>query len=162
MKNYYIFICLDGIPTLELLLDHRKKYVKDIRQVDWHFTKYIVLDFCSKTKKEVHVIEQGNPQYKSKILTTKIVYYQINIYRALQISKKKEFQKLSRWKKDLICLSNILFNSEPIKFIDYMKKKRLLSTQDIVKLEEALKLLEEENKIIESWKNIQKPSLKKS
>ena len=56
--NYYVFICLDGVPILETILDKSYVAIEEKEEIDWLQTKYIVLDFKSSYSPKYKIIEK--------------------------------------------------------------------------------------------------------
>jgi len=153
MKNYYIFICLDGVPILELLLDKNYHAIEYIENINWKITKYIILDFKSSSSPH-KVIEKGVVTYQEKVLTKQITYYRIDMVKAHKKRTKQDSQSLKKVEKKIIELSDKLFHDKPEEFLNFIKENKLVPKTDIQKLEKALLKLQAEKEILDSWKNV--------
>lgn len=151
--NYYVFICLDGVPILETILDKLYVAIEEKEEIDWFQTKYIVLDFKSNYSKKQKPIEKGKITYNGKILTSQISYFRIDIFKSQEILKKHP-KNISKINYQLITFANVLFISQPKEFLDYIKKKKILCQKDIKNLEKALISQTKEQEILDTWKNI--------
>lgn len=151
--NYYVFICLDGVPILDTILDENFIAVEEIKELDWVQTKYIILDFKSNNSKKFKPVEKGKITYNEKVLTNQIIYFRINIFATQKISTKAKNIAFSE-EEQLIELAKILFVKKPKDFIKYIKKKKILRKKDIKSLEKAFLNQMREQEILDSWKNI--------
>ena len=131
--NYYVFICLDGVPILDTILDENFIAVEEIKELDW--------------------VEKGKITYNEKVLTNQIIYFRINIFATQKISTKAKNIAFSE-EEQLIELAKILFVKKPKDFIKYIKKKKILRKKDIKSLEKAFLNQMREQEILDSWKNI--------
>lgn len=147
MSNYYIFLCMDNIPFLELILDKNKKSITNYQKIDWNNIKYIILNFKSNFSNG-EAIKKGNILYKDEILTKQLIYFQINIRKTHNSFEKNMSKKNAK----IIELSEKLFYEEPSSFVQYMKEKKLFTQSEILKFEETLKIWEEEKEMINSWR----------
>ncbi len=154
MKSYYVFICLDGVPIIEILVDSKYKVVEDYENVDWHNNKYIILNFKTNPEIDSKIIEKGNIKYRQKILTKQLKYYQVNL-KLLSQSININYLKYTRSEKKILEFAKIMFFQEPEVFIDYIKRNQIFGKKDIYQFDQALKKMKKETKIITSWKNIQ-------
>ena len=149
MKNYYVFLCLDNVPFLELILNSNKRAISNYEMIDWQNTKYIILNFKSNIIKE-ELIQKGTLLYNNKVLTKQLIYYQINIEKAHKKWKEKTL-KISKKNYKIIELSEKLFYEDPTSFIEYIKEKKLFNKSEMTKFEETLKIWNEENEMLKSW-----------
>jgi len=150
LKNYYVINCFDGVPILEFILNQNYKALEDVKTINWGEIKYIILDFKTERLKNNKTIEKGSVTYQNKILTKRIIYIRINIYNAHMQEKrvkKRSYQKL-------IEFSEILFQKEPRDFFEYIKSHKLMNMHDLKNLKKALENMENEQKILDSWKNV--------
>lgn len=147
MKYYYVFLCMDNIPFLELFLDKNKKAISKYEKIDWKNMKYIILNFKSNISKE-EAIKKGKILYHNEILTKQLTYIQININQAHNALNKNTSKKNFK----IMELSEKLFYEEPELFLSYMKEQKLFTTKDMKKFEETLKIWEEEKEMIKSWR----------
>lgn len=147
MKYYYVFLCMDNIPFLELFLDKNKKAIYKYEKIDWKNMKYIILNFKSNISKE-EAIKKGKILYHNEILTKQLTYIQININQAHNALNKNTSKKNFK----IMELSEKLFYEEPELFLSYMKEQKLFTTKDMKKFEETLKIWEEEKEMIKSWR----------
>ncbi len=154
MKSYYIFVCLDSVPIIELLVNSKYKAIKKFEKIDWQQTKYIILDFKSSEKINDQIIEKGCVKYQQKILTKQILYIKINLKKAHEtISKNKKSQwKPKEW--NLLYFAEKVFFGEPLEFIEYLKKTKIFKEKDIIKFEASLKNLQKEKEFLESWNKV--------
>ncbi|MCI8467259.1 MAG: hypothetical protein HFI08_03635 [Bacilli bacterium] len=153
--NYYVFICLDSIPILETILNEEKEAVEDFEQIDWYQTKYIILDFKSVYSKKNKTIEKGNVSYKNKILTKQISYYRIDILKA---KKDLETKVVFKHENDLelIKFTNAMFIDNSSSFLTFIKTRKILREKEIEAFEKAFQKQIVEEKILDTWKNINK------
>lgn len=154
IKNYYVFICLDDVPILELLLDEKRKSLQNIALIDWKHIQYIILNFKSIKNENAHAIEEGFIKYHQKIMTKQIKYVQVQIDLAHKIILKNERAKWRKNEWNLFQFSEKLFFSNPKEFLEYVIKKQIISKNEIKKFEKALEQMEKEQKIIDTWKQI--------
>lgn len=147
--HYYVFICLDGVPILELFLNKNYRTVENLADANWNKVKYVILNYKTNmmTKK---VIENGFVQKEDKILTKQINYYQINLQK---IEKQKS--QLPVKEQKIITFAKKIFFGNPEEFLKYVKEKKLFSEKDIHNFEKAMKNLREEQKLIQSWGKIE-------
>lgn len=153
MKNYYVFICLDNVPIMELLLDCHKKAIVNYDKINWNAMMYIILNFQTRHERTNQILKKGKIKYRSEVLTKQFCYYQINIENAHLANKEKKVN-VTKCEWSFIELSEILFYSKPYEFINYITKKKLFSPNEIMKFKEAYHTMQEENEILKSWKNV--------
>ncbi|MCI8574961.1 MAG: hypothetical protein HFI09_00645 [Bacilli bacterium] len=151
--NYYVFVCLDGIPIFETILDEKKEAIEDFEQIDWYQTKYIILDFKSVYSKKNRTIEKGNVSYKNKVLTKQISYYRIDILKAKKDLKTKVVFK-NKNDLEIIKFANAMFIDNSNAFLKYIKKRKILRKKEIQAFEKAFQKQIAEEKILDTWKNI--------
>lgn len=153
-KSYYVFICLDGIPTFELLLDYQLKAIENYEQVKWDFTKYVILDFKSAIESDSAPIMKGYVKYYKKIMTKRVIYYHVNIAKAMEEIEAERLGFYAKSEAKIMLFSKVLFQSEPKEFLEYIKKNKILPIKDMNRLSEALKNQNKEQEIIDSWQNV--------
>lgn len=151
--NYYVFFCLDGVPIFETILDKNKKAIENLEEIDWYQTKYVVLDFKSVLPKNQKAVAKGKIKSKQKVLTKQIIYYQINISESQKILQNKPIQ-INKIDKLLLEMAIVLFLGTPNEFLNYVKKKKIMRSKEIKKLEKALLNQKKEQEILDTWKNI--------
>lgn len=152
IKNYYVFICLDGVPILELFLNKKRKAIEEVEKIDWMTVKYIILDFKSVYEKKHSVIEKGCVTHQEKLLTKQFLYYRIDLSKAHENVKKKKEAKFPKKEWNIMLFAEIMFQKEPEHFVTYMKEQQLLKKKDIANLEKSLKILKKEQQILNTWK----------
>lgn len=150
MKNYYIFLCLDNVPIIELLVNDKYKAITNYEKINWNLTKYIIINFKSYLERKFELLEKGKIKNKHQILTNQITYYQVN----LNLIKQEDHDKISKKEQKIIELADYMFYKSSDEFLKYIKKQHFFSEKDISYFDQALFKLKEEQKIIESWKNI--------
>lgn len=155
IKYYYVFICLDNVPILELFLDKRFQSIDDYEKIEWENLKYIILNFKTSTESK-ETVQKGQICYKNKILTKQITYFSINLSNVYNILSKNKIEKLTKSQKNIIVLAEKLFFSESIEFLDYLKATKILPKHDIQNFEKAFERIKIEKQIINSWKNCKK------
>ncbi len=152
--NYYVFICLDGVPVFEIFVDKNYKAIEQFEKVDWNQTKYIILDFKSAYSKKLKVIEKGEITYRQKVLTKQILYFRIDILKSQKELKKNQVLKLEN--KNLMEFGIVLFLKSPSHFLKYIKKKKIMRKKEMENMEKAFVNQIKEQEILDTWKNIKK------
>lgn len=148
MKNYYIFLLIDGIPFLELILDSKKRAINGPEQINWDKTKYILLEFKTEIDNK-KIVTKGFIKDGKSILTNKLSYFEVNVKNAHKIWQEEN--NIPKIEKGLIELSEKLFFASPDNFLRYMKQKRLFSDSELEKYEEALHTIKAEKEMLSSW-----------
>ncbi len=155
MHFYYIFICLDGIPILEFILNQKYYAVKQLEQITWEETKYIILDFKSQNVHQKQVVEKGTIKQGEQMLTNQMSYYRVDINKA-HVLYQKDPTSLKKLEKRLITFSEKIFFGTPREFVTYLKERKLVTKQELEKFEIALKKMQKEEEILKSWNLVSK------
>lgn len=155
MKNYYVVICMDDVPILELLLNGKYKAIENFEKVDWSCLKYVVLNFKTTIETE-ETVQKGKVSYKNKILTKLITYYSVNLSNVYELLYGSRLEKLTKQENNIIILAGKLFFSESSEFLNYIKEKQILPNRDIQNFEKAFERIQAEKEMISSWKKAQK------
>ncbi len=154
MKHYYVFLCLDKIPFLELILDQHC-HAKEDKNINWERVKYIILDFKSHVNSKCKMIEIGKIKDAKKILTNQLTYIKVDITKVHNAYIKAKIPNQIIPKR-ISTFTEKLFFSTPAEFLKYLNEKKLLNKEDKKKFASALKKMQEEEQILKTWKNVSK------
>lgn len=152
IKNYYVFVCLDGVPILELFLNNKRKAIEQTEKIDWMTVKYIILDFKSFSLKGHSVIEKGKVMHHEKMLTNQFIYYRIDLKKSHENIKGRKEKSFPKKEWNIMNFAEVMFHQESNQFIKYVKEREILKKKDILNLEKSLKILKKEQQILNSWK----------
>lgn len=84
---------------MELLLDQKKHAINNLNHIDWHATKYIVINFQTNKQSNQKIINEGRVKYGNKVLTKQIIYFAINLSMIPKIKDNKSQSFFSKKKK---------------------------------------------------------------